>query len=196
MEKIIIEAWYKEYFPQVYRRCYKLLRNHEDAENAAQDVFEKLLRVEDSLEIRSSGGPASLLFKIAKNAGIDEFKRRRKEIYMFYAKAINISLKRIKDKGESEIRQLLKNEIAQNNIFCAEINFEDGRFAQVEAEIIVNAILNEEDEKTKLIYFMRYHEDMTFEHIGEAVGLKKSAVEKRLNKFKEHVRLSTSKEFK
>jgi len=196
MEKINIKELYKTYLPLVHRYCYNLLRNHEDAQNAAQNVFEDLLKAEDRLEIRSSKGPLALLYTMARNASFDESKKRKKDIYMFYSGALNISLKRIKGIGKGELMQLLKSEIAAKNVFNTENNLEDENYEQVDAQMFVNSILNEEDEKTRLIYFMRYHNDMTLEDIGEIVGLRKSAVAKRINKLKENVRLNINKEIK
>ena len=37
------ETYYRSYFPKIYRRCQQLLLNHEEAEDAAQEVFLKMI---------------------------------------------------------------------------------------------------------------------------------------------------------
>jgi DNA-directed RNA polymerase specialized sigma subunit len=70
-----------------------------------------------------------------------------------------------------------------------EIGIKDNGYEQVEAKIIVKAILDEQDETTRKIYFYKYHDDMTLKQIGEVVGLGKSAVQKRIKKLEEQIRV-------
>ncbi|HUX20037.1 MAG TPA: sigma-70 family RNA polymerase sigma factor [Spirochaetia bacterium] len=58
------EEFYRKYGPMVLRRCRQLLRNEEEALDAMQDVFVKVLRKESVLEDRA---PSSLLYTIATN---------------------------------------------------------------------------------------------------------------------------------
>jgi DNA-directed RNA polymerase specialized sigma24 family protein len=70
-----------------------------------------------------------------------------------------------------------------------ELVFMDKGYDQVEAQIIVKSILDEQDETTRKIYFYKYHDDLTLEQIGEFVGLKKSAVHKRIKALEKQVKL-------
>jgi RNA polymerase sigma-70 factor (ECF subfamily) len=189
MEKRKFETWYNEYFPTVYRRCLELLRNHEEAENAANTVFEKILKTDKPIEY-----PKSYLYKMATNMGINLIKKRRKEILLIYAKATNISLNCIKEKEEGEIKELLLKNANLNDRNYHEKN--DESYEQIEAEIFINAILKEDDEITRDIYFYRYHDHMTLEQIWEIVGLSKSAVENRLKKIVNKLRQYIEKESK
>jgi DNA-directed RNA polymerase specialized sigma subunit len=65
----------------------------------------------------------------------------------------------------------------------------EGGYDQTEAELLVQAILNDESEETSTICYMRYFSEMNLTDIGKAVGLSKSAVEKRLLKFEKQARL-------
>ena len=199
-----IDAWYKEYknkyFPMVYRRCLGILRNHEDAEDIAQDVFEKLQRqkTEGRLNIQSSGGPGGLLSQMAKNLSINQTWKTRREILTIYSIATNASINRIreKNKGVAEIWNTMNSRAALESNSSGDKFFFDEGFSQVEAKIFVEEVLNEEDEITRDIYFMRYHDEMTLVQIGEAVGLSKSAVEKRIRKIKKRVLLKWGKDKK
>jgi len=65
----------------------------------------------------------------------------------------------------------------------------DNGYDQVEAEIIVKAILNEQNETTRNIYFYKYRDGMTLGEIGEAVGLGIAAVHNRIKKLEEQLRV-------
>ncbi|MDR2970813.1 MAG: sigma-70 family RNA polymerase sigma factor [Bacteroidales bacterium] len=194
MGNINIDALYKEFYPMVFRRCLEIVRKNEDAENAAHDVFMKILQLneENRLIIKAKNGPGALLYKMATNFGINQFHKRRREIHRIYAIATNVSINKVREIGGKELLELLNTDIKlknNNEHISVDVNYE-----QVEAEILIESILNEEDEKTRDIYFMRYRDGMTFKQIGEVVGLKKSAVEKRLKKLENLVRIKLGKE--
>ncbi|MCL2444268.1 MAG: RNA polymerase sigma factor [Treponema sp.] len=188
MVNIDIEVLYKDYFPMVFRRCKQLLKNHEEAENAANDVFEKLLSMEGTIDF-----PKSYLYTMATNRGLNRLKRRKRGIQILYAEATKVSLNHVMEKGEGEIWELIKIN-AHKKINVQENNYSERSFEQIDVKVSVEAVLKEEDEKTRVIYFMHYYDDMTLEEIGEAVGLSKSAVHKRLMKINSKFRLNLNKE--
>jgi RNA polymerase sigma-70 factor, ECF subfamily len=169
------KLFYIEYYPLVFRRCLAILRNKEEAQDLAHDVFIKVqeLKTEGKFNINNPN-PISYLFKMAKNMNINKKKRARRELIEIYNMANNGSFIWTKDKGEQE------HEIYEAGII-------DNGYEKVEAEIIVKAILEEQDETTRKIYLYNYFHDMTLNKIGEAVGLKKSAVQKRLKKLEKQV---------
>ena len=187
MEKHIFEALYKEYFPLVLRRCLQLLRNYEDAENAANTVFEKLFKTDNEIYY-----PKSYLYRMATNMGLKQIKKRKLEAALVYTEATNISISRLKEKGEGEIRQLLREEKTTS----INKNSEDTSYEQIEAEIIVDAVLKEEDEVTRVIYILFYHDDMTYEDIGKAVSLSKSTVGNKIKKLEKKIKHKISEDKK
>jgi RNA polymerase sigma-70 factor (ECF subfamily) len=62
--QIDVEKCYVRYGPFVLRRCRELLRNEEEALDAMQETFIKLIRYSDSLEPNALAG---LLHRIATN---------------------------------------------------------------------------------------------------------------------------------
>ena len=72
---IDIKDCYEKYMPMVLRRCRKMLRSEEDAVDAAQDVFVKLLRGEEKLHGKF---PSSLLYTIATNICLNRLRWRRR----------------------------------------------------------------------------------------------------------------------
>lgn len=69
------EEFYRTYGPMVLRRCRQLLRNEEEALDAMQDVFVKVLRKESVLEDRA---PSSLLYTIATNTCLNLLRSARR----------------------------------------------------------------------------------------------------------------------
>jgi RNA polymerase sigma-70 factor (ECF subfamily) len=174
-----IGIFYREYYSMVYNRCLAMLRNKEDAQDAAHDVFAKIQ------ELKSMGRlhvpyPKTYLSRAGTNMSINKKKRARQELNEIYDMATNGSLDWFISNGEQGKE-------------VWEIGIADNGYDQVEAKMIVQAILDEQDETTRKIYFYKYHDDMTLEQIGEVVGLRKSAVQKRLKNLEEQARVKMRK---
>ena len=63
------------YGPMVLRRCRQLLRNEDDALDACQDVFVRVLERKERLEARY---PSSLLYRVATNVCLNRIRDRRR----------------------------------------------------------------------------------------------------------------------
>jgi len=174
-----IGIFYREYYSMVFNRCLFMLGNREDAQDAAHDVFAKIQ------ELKSDGRlhvpyPKTYLSTAAKNMGINKKKRARNELIKIYDMATNGSIDWFIEKG-----------VQGQEVW--EIGIADNGYDQVEAKMIVKAILDEQDDVNRKIYFYKYHDDMTLEQIGEVLNLSKSAVRKRIKKLEEQVKLKTGK---
>jgi RNA polymerase sigma factor (sigma-70 family) len=193
-----IEALYKyKYFTMVYRCCRKIFHNHEDAEDMAQNVFEKLLllKKEGRLEILSPRGPGGLLAKMAANMSFTRLSRVKEEYLAIYKWVSEVNFAQVRNMELGEIWNLLKSNsvgeyVDKKNIFM------DGSSGLLEAELFVKALLEDQDEKMLEICFLRYRDGLTLEEIGRFVGLKKSAVEKRLKKIDRLIALKLGKGIK
>jgi len=174
-----IGIFYREYYSMVYKRCLDLLHNEEDAQDVAHEVFAKIQELKSKGQLHVSY-PKSYLFKTGTNMGINKKKRARNELIKIYDMATNESLNWFKEKGEQG------QEVWESGII-------DNGYDQVEAKMIVQAILDEQDETTRKIFFYRYHDDKTLEEIGKVVGLSKIAVHKRIKKLEEQVRVEMGK---
>jgi RNA polymerase sigma-70 factor (ECF subfamily) len=154
---IDIEAYYQKYFPMVFRRCRDMLKNDDDAMDAAQDVFVKLIKAEKNLHGRF---PSSLLYTIATNVCLNRIRWKKR-------------------RGDSN------DDIGEMPLAGKERGFE-----QVEARMILEAILKNESESTRAICFMCHLDGMTLKEIGETVGLSISGVRKRLLAFNARARIA------
>jgi len=165
---------YVNYYSLVYRRCLSVLYNEEDAKDAAHEVFAKIQKLKTEGKFHTSF-PKTYLSTAAKNMGLNTKKKARRELIEIYNTATNGSLEWFKERGEQGREKW-------------EAGIIDNGYELVEAKIIVKIILKEQDETTRRIYFYKYHDNMTLEQTGEAVGLSISAVQARIEKLKEQVR--------
>lgn len=70
-EALDIEALSHRYGPMVLRRCRRLLRDEDEAMDACQDVFVRLLERRERLVARY---PSSLLYRIATNVCLNRIR--------------------------------------------------------------------------------------------------------------------------
>ena len=104
--------------------------------------------------------PSSLLYTMATNVCLNRLRKKKRE-----------SLMDLSGEGES--------------LFP----FADRGFDQVEAELLLEAILKDESEMNRAICFMYHADEMTLKEIGEAVGLSLSGVRKRLEASRSRARM-------
>ena len=76
MDGLDVAALTRRYGPMVLRRCRQLLRNDDEALDACQDVFVRLLERRTRLEARY---PSSLLYRIATNVCLNRIRDRRRK---------------------------------------------------------------------------------------------------------------------
>jgi len=73
---IDIEACYEKYAPMIFRRCIGILRNEDDALDAAQDVFVKLLTHQQRLHGQFL---SSLLYIMATNTCLNRLRQQKNQ---------------------------------------------------------------------------------------------------------------------
>ena len=70
-----IDQLYRQYGPMVMRRCRQLLRDEDQALDATQDVFVRLIERRDHLR---ADYPSSLLYRIATNLCLNRIRDAKK----------------------------------------------------------------------------------------------------------------------
>src|SRR5262245_47718281 len=76
MDAVDVTAVTLRYGPMVLRRCRQLLRNEDEALDACQDVFLRVLERQARLNARY---PSSLLYRIATNVCLNRIRDRRRK---------------------------------------------------------------------------------------------------------------------
>ena len=166
---IDVAAWYEKYGPMVIRRCRALLRSDDEAMDAVQDVFVNLLKAKGRLQ---ASFPSSLLYTMATNVCLNRLRARKREV---------IETGNSREGFVSEVETL---------------SAVDESYEQVDAELLVETILEDESEEDRTICFMYHADGMTLNEIGEAVGLSISGVRKRLEVFKKRARHKLGEDLK
>ncbi|MDR1278007.1 MAG: RNA polymerase sigma factor [Treponema sp.] len=117
---IDVRTCYEKYFPMVFRRCRQMLGSEDDALDAVQDVFVKLLRAEKNLHGRFL---SSLLYTVATNICLNRIrgKKRRRELGVEDFEALSL-FQHDAGYGEVEARlmidSILKNESELTRTIC------------------------------------------------------------------------------
>ena len=70
-----VERLSERYGPMVYRRCLRLLRDEDEAMDACQDVFVRVLERREWLRVQHA---SSLLYRIATNLCLNRIRDRRR----------------------------------------------------------------------------------------------------------------------
>jgi len=70
-----VAAWSDRYGPMVLRRCRQLLRNDDEALDACQDVFVRVVERRHRLD---SAFPSSLLYRMATNVCLNRIRGRQR----------------------------------------------------------------------------------------------------------------------
>ena len=77
--KILLETMYELYEQGMYRVAYGVLHNREQAEDAVQDSFEKLLKYLPKIDTPDSPKTQQLVLKKVRNTAIDQYRRNNKQ---------------------------------------------------------------------------------------------------------------------
>lgn len=153
---IDIEAIYRKYGPMVMRRCAQMLRNADEAADAAQEVFVKLINSKNSL---TAEYPSSLLFRMATNH------------------CLNLLRDKVR-RGSNENSDALLEQIAYSG-------GENDVEVRVENRGILKKLFGHHPESSKTIAVLHLFDGMTLEETAKEVGMSVSGVRKRLRALRE-----------
>jgi RNA polymerase sigma-70 factor (ECF subfamily) len=139
----------------VLRRCRQLLRDEEEALDACQDVFVRLIERRQSLDARY---PSSLLYRIATN----------------------VCLNRIRDRGRRPVGSNMTDDERILAIACAE-----PPAGNSDARMLLDWLFNRHPESSRTIAVLHYVDGLTLEQVAAEIGLSVSGVRKRLKRLRE-----------
>ncbi|MCL2833327.1 MAG: sigma-70 family RNA polymerase sigma factor [Treponema sp.] len=129
-----------------------------DSEDAMDAVHDVFVNLLRYKERLDNRFPSSLLYTMATNICLNRLRKTKRE-----------TLKDFTDDEES-------------------LPVTDKNFGKVEAKILIDAILEDESEENRTIYYMYFMDGMTLSETGGACGLSVSGVHKRLEAFKTRAR--------
>ena len=157
------ESWtfdklYTRYSGKVYGKCISLLKNHEEAEDALQDIFTKVLLNLSKFSFKSRF--STWIYSITYNYCIDLIRRRKKNILTASENIENMDM-------EDEI----------GDKFLLEVKLER-----------LKVIMEEVPTDDKTIILMKYQDGMSIKEIGAILDKSDSAVKMKLKRAKHKFR--------
>jgi RNA polymerase sigma-70 factor, ECF subfamily len=153
-----VEALSGRYGPMVLRRCRQLLRDEDEALDAAQDVFVRVIERRRDLDARY---PSSLLYRIATN----------------------VCLNRIRDRGRRPAISGTTDDDRIDRIACAE-----AAGGESDARMLLDWLFNRHPESSRTMAVLHYVDGLSLEQVADEVGLSVSGVRKRLRQLRDTVR--------
>ncbi len=150
----------------IYNVAYRMLRQREDAEDVAQEVFLHVYRALDKFDLEQRFSP--WIYRIASNLCLDKLRKN---------KNVTISL----DAPLAEDRGLYRQipDAAEGPPELA---------ANAETRREIQAAIDALPEKYRLIVILRHTRDLAYEEIAEAMDLPLGTVKTRLFRAREFLR--------
>ncbi|HPN70852.1 MAG TPA: sigma-70 family RNA polymerase sigma factor [Saprospiraceae bacterium] len=155
----LFDVLYERYSGKVYAKCVTILKDQDDAMDAMQDIFMKVL-----LSIASFKGNAKFstwLYSVTYNFCIDETRRKKKLII----------------EGDDKLSQIGETEQYVDNI-------DDERLLSVKVEHM-KLVLDDMRADDKSLLLMKYQDDLSIKDICDVVKKSESAVKMQLLRAKE-----------
>ena len=150
-----IEDSYTRYGPMVLRRCRQLLKQEQDAYDAAQETFIMALRHHERLSLTASSG-------------------------LFYRMATNVCLNMIRTKGRRREASSDASDALIYEIACLPDHGE--RLADQD---LLRRLFRGQKASTRQMAVMFWLEGMTYDEIAQELEMSASGVRRRLHAFKE-----------
>lgn len=153
------------YRDSVYHTMFKMVKNHDDAEDLTIEAFGKAFRKLGSYTPNFAF--STWLFKIATNNGIDFLRKKRMETLS------------IDDNLEIDVEQEFSNNMKSNVIDPEE------RFIRDQRQIIMRTLLNKLPEKYRMMIEYRFFDEMSYQEICALLDLPIGTVKAQLFRAKE-----------
>jgi RNA polymerase sigma-70 factor (ECF subfamily) len=140
-------AWgrvYETLAPSVFRICRRVLPSREDAEDATSEIF---LKARLRLASYESSRPFTpWLYRVAANHCWDQLRKRRTRSDV--------------EDGEPELSALTDDAPTPQEVVLS-----------LESRDSLRRVLRELDDRSRLAVVLRYYADMSYEEIGQALGI-------------------------
>lgn len=148
-----IRALYVRYGPMLFHRCRSIVKNDEDANDAVQDTFARVIK--NWGDFRHQSSPLTWMYRIATNLCLNHIRNRS---------------------GREQKREQHKDAIVGEG-------FTRPDASRWENADLVRGLLAECDEETRQIVVLLYFDDMPKEKAAIVVGISVPTLRKRLNAF-------------
>lgn len=148
-----IQELYERYGPVLFHRCRQILHNDEDANDAVQDTFAKV--IVKWAEFRGQSSPLTWMYRISTNHCLNHIRNRT---------------------GRAAKRVQHKDAIVGEG-------FTRPDASRWEASDTVRTLLDDVDDETRQIVIYLFFDELTREKAAELVGISVPTLRKRLDAF-------------
>lgn len=155
------EELLKKYRNPVYSICFRMVKNHSDAEDLAQDVFIRTFNVLD--KYNPSYPFSSWLYRITSNLCIDFIRRRKGGI---------VSIDEPVPGSEGEMPRQI----------AAETVDPDREMENREMMEVLEQAIAELPEHYRIIVILRHQEQLSYEEISDNLGIPLGTVKARIHR--------------
>jgi len=167
----------ENYQKLVVNTCYGMVRNREDAEDIAQDVFVEVYRNVDSF--RADAKLSTWLYRIAVNRSLNHIRDNKKHKWF----------QSVESEVEAKNRQLLQLE--SSKVDQPEYDLENKQRA-----IILHGAINSLPENQKVAFTLSKYEELSYQEISEVMEMTVSSVESLLFRAKKNLQKKLHKCYK
>lgn len=162
----------------------RILKNHEDAEDALQEAFIKTFRAIADKQFEERSKFSTYFYRIVYNTAIDFYKKHKSKTYNL----INIDNTRRNDDGEVTDISAFEMEIDRNKYYMSSVFDTDRKALEGELQDIVNKYLEEIPEKYSTILTLFYINDLSHEEISCTLNLPLGTVKNRIFRAKDKLK--------
>lgn len=143
---------FREYYKQLYLFAVRFVKDPATAENIVQDVF--VIMWEQRNKINISSNVKSYLYTSVKNHSLNYIKRESRLL------TIDEQLDMVKDKMDSPEESFISNE----------------------SYIAIHKAIEQLPEKCRRIYVMKRYDELSYEEIGEILGISVNTVKTQMKR--------------
>jgi RNA polymerase sigma-70 factor (ECF subfamily) len=154
-DKLAVGALIRRYENYVYRLCYLVMRNEQDAEDMTQETFIRACRALPRYEIREDTSFEAWLYRIAVNCCRSRMRRKWYQVLPWPSPAAEIT-----SEPEEQPDCLLMRDEYRNEILRA---------------------IDSLGEKHRLVIILRYYAGLSNEEIARALDIPSGTVRSRLH---------------
>jgi len=155
------EKLLEKYRGPVFSICFRMVRNRDDAEDLAQDVFIKIFNILD--RYNPSFPFSSWLYRITSNLCIDFLRKNKRTIY---------SIDKPVDSEDGEMsRQLPSDAIGPER-----------KMELKEEMVILEKAIEKLPEHYRMIVLLRHQEHLSYDEISETLGIPLGTVKARIHR--------------
>lgn len=162
-DRYAVELLVRHYQDYVYRLCFLVMRNEQDAEDMAQEALIRACRALPRYEIREGISFEAWLYRIAVNCCRSRLRRK-------WYQALPWSSVRYEDAASPDDRP-------------------ERRVLQEEQRNEVLAAINSLTERHRLVVILRYYADLSNEEIAAVLNIPSGTVRSRLHTARQHLKV-------